>query len=207
MIEFAFFLGNAGWIDGLDTLAGRMLSSEYTEIILRGFGITDIAGMQERHRTRAFDKDGWPERWWAAVSSIRRRDCSVMQDKVFATVGILQQAFPDGAPLPFPVDATSTPEEVFIRAAATLLLNCPQLTLLSFIEHHFYRQLTGLPSWVPDLTTPRFPWPLGFFGTTFKACLLHSPTPAPRTITPSGQLHLRGFKLDTITFRQSINPH
>jgi hypothetical protein len=122
-----------------------------------------------------------------------------MQDKVFATVGILQQALPKGTPLPFPVDATATPEEVYIHAATALLLNCPHLTLLSFIDHPFYRKLSTLPSWVPDLTTAKFPWPLGTFDTPFTACILPSSSPPPRTITPSGELHLRGFRLTTIT--------
>jgi hypothetical protein len=198
MAGFAFFLGHVGWIEVLNTLAGEMLSSEYTEAMTRGFGITDIAGMQRQHWGRSFEQSGWPEHWWAVLSSVRRRDCFLMQDKVFATVGILQQALPKGTPLPFPVDATATPEEVYIHAATALLLNCPHLTLLSFIDHPFYRKLSTLPSWVPDLTTAKFPWPLGTFDTPFSACILPSPSQPPRTITPSGKLHLRGFRLTTI---------
>ncbi|KAK4040403.1 hypothetical protein C8A01DRAFT_15705 [Parachaetomium inaequale] len=201
MTEFAFFLGHAGWIDVLNSLAGEMLSSDYTEAISRGFGITDVSGMQRRHQGRGFEKSGWPEHWWAALSSVRRRDCFVKQDKVFATVGILQQALPKATPLPFPVDATATPEEVYTHAATTLLLNCPHLALLSFLEHPFYRKLANLPSWVPDLTTAKFPWPLGTFDTPFTACILPSSAPPPRNITPSSELRLRGFKLDTITFK------
>jgi hypothetical protein len=199
MTGFASFLGHAGWIDVLNSLAGEMLSSEYTEAISRGFGITDVSGLQRRHQGRGFEESGWPEHWWAALSSVRRRDCFVKQDKVFATVGILQQALPVGTPLPFPVNATTTPEEVYVHAATTLLLNCPHLALLSFVEHPFYRKLANLPSWVPDLTTAKFPWPLGTFDTPFTACILPSSAPPPRSITPSGELHLRGFKLDTIT--------
>ncbi|KAH6844699.1 heterokaryon incompatibility protein-domain-containing protein [Chaetomium sp. MPI-CAGE-AT-0009] len=199
MTEFAYFLGHAGWIDGLNSLAGEMLSTEYTDAITRGFGITDISGMQEQHQSRTFDESGWAQHWWGALSAVRRRDCFVQQDKVFATVGILQQALPKGNPLPFPVNATVTPEEVYINAARTLLLNCPHLTLLSFVDHPFYRKLTDLPSWVPDLTIAKFPWPLGTFDTPFTAYILPSPTPPLRSTTPSGELHLRGFHLDTIT--------
>ncbi|KAL2192371.1 heterokaryon incompatibility protein-domain-containing protein [Corynascus similis CBS 632.67] len=201
MTDFALFLGHAGWIDVLDSLARETLSNDYTDGISRGFGITDIAGMQTRHRTREFEASGWPEHWWAALSSVRRRDCFVKQDKVFATVGMLQQALLAGTPLPFPVDASATPEEVYIHAARTLLLHCPHLTLLSFIEHPSYRSLTQLPSWVPDLTTAKFPWPLGAFDSTFQACILPSTTPPSRVITPSGHLRLRGFKLDTVTVK------
>ncbi|KAH6649456.1 heterokaryon incompatibility protein-domain-containing protein [Chaetomium tenue] len=206
MTGFAYFLGHAGWIDVLNSLAGEMLSTEYTDAVTRGFGITDISGMQGQHQSRAFEESGWAEHWWGALSSVRRRDCFVQQDKVFATVGILQQALPKGTPLPFPVNATITPEEVYINAATTLLLNCPHLTLLSFVEHPYYRKLSNLPSWVPDLTTAKFPWPLGPFDTPFTACIPPSPTtppnpPPPRTTTPTGELHLRGFRLDTITVK------
>ncbi|KAK3291016.1 uncharacterized protein B0H64DRAFT_436387 [Chaetomium fimeti] len=202
MTGFAYFLGHAGWIDVLNSLAGEMLSSEYTDAVTRGFGITDIGGMQGQHQTRTFEQSGWAEHWWATLSAVRRRECFVQQDRVFATVGILQQALPKGNPLPFPVNATITPEEVFINAGKTLLLNCEHLTLLSFVEHPFHRQLPNLPSWVPDLTTAKFPWPLGTFDTPFTACILPSTTtstPPPRTTTPSGELHLRGIHLDTIT--------
>jgi hypothetical protein len=203
MTEFAYFLGHAGWIDALNSLAGEMLSNKYTDAVTRGFGITDISGIQGQHQNQVFKQSGWAEHWWAVLSAVRRRDCFVQQDKVFATVGILQQALPRGEPLPFPVTATITSEEVYINAARTLLLNCPHLTLLSFVEHPFFRKLSGLPSWVPDLTTAKFPMPLGPFDTPFTACILPSPTTAPqnppRTITPTGELHLRGFRLDTIT--------
>jgi hypothetical protein len=207
MTGFAFFLGHVGWIDVLDALIGEVLSSEYTEAKSRGFGITDIGGMQMQHQRRSSGETDWPEHWWGALSSVRRRDCFVKQDKVFATVGILQQALPEGTPLPFPVDPTATPEEVYTHAATALLLNSPHLTLLSFTDYPFYRNLTNLPSWVPDLTTAKFPWPLGAFGTPFTACILPSqPSPPPRTITPKGELHLRGIKLDTIAYKTEYQP-
>ncbi|KAK4150013.1 hypothetical protein C8A00DRAFT_46489 [Chaetomidium leptoderma] len=191
MAGFAGFLGHVAWIDVLDELVVKTLSGAPTTLIARGFGITDISGMQRLHQRKAYEKNGWPEHWWAALS----------QDKVFATVGILQQALPAGTPLPFPVDATATPEEVYTRAATALVLNCPQLTLLSLIEHPIHRNLTNLPSWVPDLTTANFPWPLGAFDTPFTAWAAPSPSPPPRTITPTGELCIRGFRLDTIASR------
>ncbi|KAK4098470.1 hypothetical protein N658DRAFT_476979 [Parathielavia hyrcaniae] len=211
MTGFAFFLGHVGWLDSLDALVGELLSGEYTEAKSRGFGITDIGGMQAQHQIRhqAQEKTEWPEHWWAALSSVRRRGCFLPQDKVFATVGILQQALPEGTPLPFPVDPTATPEEVFTHAATTLLINSPHLTLLSFVDYPFYRNLASLPSWVPDLTTAKFPWPLGHFGTPFTACISPSPPPyppPPRTITPKGELCLRGFRLDTISHKSQYQP-
>lgn len=198
---FAYLLGRVGWLDVLDALAGELLPDEYTNQMTRGFGITDIYGMQGHHREGQYNHVGWAEHWWAALSSVRRRDCFVKQDKVFATVGILQQALPAGTPLPFPVDPTATPEEVYVDAASALLLNCSELTLLSFVEHPSYRTFKDLPSWTPDLTTAKFPWPLGIFNTQFKAFPPpSSATPRTRTINrQTRHLHLRGFKLDTIT--------
>ncbi|KAG7284372.1 hypothetical protein NEMBOFW57_010745 [Staphylotrichum longicolle] len=206
MMGFAFFLGHAGWLDVLDALAGEMLSSAHTSAMTRGFSVTDISAMQRQHQGEKYKEIGWVEHWWAALSGVRRRDCFVKQDKVFATVGILQQALPEGTPLPFPVDPAATPEEVYTHAATTLILNCPQLTLLSFVEHPFYRELKALPSWVPDLTNAKFAWPMGAFDTPFKACILPAASPPQRTVTSSGELHLRGFKLDTISLKTEYEP-
>ncbi|GAB1317001.1 Heterokaryon incompatibility domain-containing protein [Madurella fahalii] len=198
---FASLLGNVGWLDSLDALAGELLADEYTSEMARGFGIMDIYGLQEHHREERYKDGGWATHWWAALSSVRRRDCFVKQDKVFATVGILQQALPPGTPIPFPVDASATPEEVYTNAASALLLYWPELTLLSFVELPLYRTFKNLPSWVPDLTTARFPWALGIFSSQFKAFPpLSSADPPPRTINrQTRHLRLRGFKLDTIT--------
>jgi hypothetical protein len=201
MMGFAFFLGHVGWLDMLDELVGKMLSSEFTELMPRGFLMTDISGLQGQHRTRRFKEIGWPEHWWAVVSAVRRRDCFVQQDRVFATVGILQLAMPEGNPLPFPIDPNATQEGVFLHAATALVVNCPQLSVLSFVEHPFYRKVKSLPSWVPDLTTAKFPWPMGAFDTPFRACVLPSPSPPKRMVTASGELRLRGFKVDTITVK------
>ncbi|KAK4136076.1 hypothetical protein BT67DRAFT_375542 [Trichocladium antarcticum] len=217
MKQFAFFLGHAGWIDVLATLAGDLLPSEFTQAMVRGFGITDIAGMQGSLRAQSgglsADDTPWPERWWAALSAVRRRECFVQQDKVLATVGILQQALPPSTPLPFPVEATATCEEVYTHAATTLLLNCPSLPFLSFLEHPFYRTRKALPSWVPDLTTSKHPWPLGVFDTPFHAFPRAPPdtSPPPRSTTPAGHLHLRGLRIDTIhtksAYQPPLNPH
>ncbi len=197
MVEFVTFLGYAEWLDALDALAGSMLPPAYTDLTSRGFMVGDIANMQQLHAGRNFEKKGWPEHWWAALSAVRRRDCFMKQDKVFAAVGILQQALPVGTALPFRVDATATPEKVYTQAAATVIHNCPHLAVLSFVEYPIHRSLKDLPSWVPDLTTAKFPWVLGGFDTNFKACPATSPSP-PRTVT-DGKLRLRGFKVDTIT--------
>ncbi|KAK3904926.1 hypothetical protein C8A05DRAFT_13246, partial [Staphylotrichum tortipilum] len=198
MIEFVTFLGYAEWLDALDALAGEMLSPEYTDLTSRGFMVGDIASMQQLHAERNFEKKGWPEHWWAALSAVRRRDCFIKQDKVFAAVGILLQALPEGTPLPFPVDTAATPNEVYTHAATAVLRNRLDLAVLSFVEYPIHRNLKNLPSWVPDLTTPKFPWALGGFDTRFKACPPSSTSP-PRKVTPDGKLHLRGFKIDTIT--------
>ncbi|KAK4235183.1 heterokaryon incompatibility protein-domain-containing protein [Achaetomium macrosporum] len=211
MLEFAYFLGRVGWVAELDDLGDRWLSTlgrRHSNVgQIRGFGITDIGTLQQEHRNKDFEKTGWPEHWWAVLTAVRRRDCFVKQDKVFATVGTLQQALPPGTPLPFPVDATATPEEVYIHAATALLLNCPKLPLLSFVDHPHHRSLSNLPSWVPDLTTARYACPIGSFDSGFTACVLDSsPNIPPRYVAPAGELHLRGVKLDTISYKTQYCP-
>jgi hypothetical protein len=206
MVSFAYFIGHAGWIEILDTMATRYLPKEYTDSIVKGFGVTDIGGLYSNHQKRYPDGEGWQRHWWATLSAVRRRGCFLEQDKVFATIGVLQQALPTGTPIPVPVDASARPEEVFLNAATTLLLHDPKLTLLSFVDHPHFRKLTSLPSWVPDLSASRYAAPIGDFETFFEACILtpSSTQSVPRSITPDGILRLRGFKLDTI---ETITPY
>jgi hypothetical protein len=211
--DFAYLLGRTGWIDLLDVIAMERLPTEYTKAITRGFGITDIYGMQLQSKGLDSCGIGWPQRWWSAISAVRRRDCLLPQDKIFATVGILQQALPKSIDLPFIVNPDATPEEVYTRTAKVLLSNCPSLTVLSFVEMPFRRNLQELPSWVPDMTTAKFPWPIGDFDTPFSAGFPPRnsfdgapPVLQPAVVAPNGELRVRGIAVDRIAKTYSYCP-
>ncbi|KAK3302949.1 uncharacterized protein B0T15DRAFT_538631 [Chaetomium strumarium] len=202
MYGFAEFLVETGWFTELDDLGDSWLEGLGSNPgTVKGFGITDIGTLQRQLRSRWFEKTGWPMYWWEVVTTVRKRDCFLKEDKVFATVGTLQQVLTPGTPLPFPVDAAATPLQVYVHAAAALLHHCPELPGLSFVDHQDYYRLPNLPSWVPDLTSDKYTNPIGTFFSGFKACVLNPDTVPPRHVTPAGELHLRGIKLDTLSFK------
>lgn len=200
MARLAYLIGEVGWLDVLNTLAVEMVPPQYTEQFSRGFGITDIHGLQrDGEQGWHILSHGWAQSWWAAVSAVRRRGCFLPEDKVYATLGILGQLVA-GERVPFTVTATATAEEVYLQATKTLMLNSPQapLTLLSFVEPEFRRNLHKLPSWVPDLTTAYFGVPIGAYDSSFRAGMRSDTPPSLPLITEEGELHVRGHRLDTI---------
>jgi hypothetical protein len=203
MYKFAEFLVEVRWFSELDDMGDSWLEElGRNPGTVRGFGITDIGTLQRQLRCRWFETTGWPMYWWEVVTTVRKRDCFLKEDKVFATVGTLQQVLPPGTPLPFPVDAAATPEQVYIHAATALVLHCAELPVLSFVDHQPHCRLPNLPSWVPDLTSHHYTNPIGTFFSGFQACVLGADNAIPpRRVTPAGKLHLRGVKLDTVSFK------
>ena len=204
MTHFAQLLGMVNWLDGLNTIAIRRLPREFTRRWSRGFGITDLHGLQRDDGDQAWHilSHGWVQSWWAIVCAVRRRDCFLLQDKVYATVGFMEQLLaPTGGALPLTVLPRASTEDVFIGAAKVFLMNCPHLTVLSFVEPPQRRNVRHLPSWVPDLTVAQFGWPLGAFDSTFSAGIHPGgvfPPGSKRVVTYQNVLHLRGFRATVI---------
>ncbi|KAK0671581.1 heterokaryon incompatibility protein-domain-containing protein [Cercophora samala] len=215
MNGFAKLLGTIRWVDPIGTQCRINLPLQWTPSI-RGFGIGDIFEVQQQQKNRSWQTAGWVRQWFAAISAVRRRGCFKAQDRIYGTIGILQQLLPPSTPLPIPIDTTHTPEQVFTFAAAAILKNWPELSIFAFIEHTASRAFSSLPSWVPDLSVDDFAWPLGPFDSSFRAGIPMSAKPkelstadwlqaratAPipfRHIDPvQGRFALRGTKLDTI---------
>ncbi|KAK4182526.1 heterokaryon incompatibility protein-domain-containing protein [Podospora australis] len=201
---FVHLLGQLGWVDTLEAMAGAVLEKDGLTYTSRDFGFADILEVQRHHTQRIFEVGGWPRHWYSAVSAVRRRGCFKPQDKVFATVGILQQALPSHIPFPFPIDASLSAEVVFTHAAAVLLRHWPELSLFGFIERPSRRLFTDLPSWVPDLTTAEFAWTLGPFDSQFSAGI--PPIPIREVDIATGTLKVRGIMLDTIKKKYEYSP-
>lgn len=216
MVGFTTLLGTIHWVDAIGTQCRVNLPLEWTPSI-RGFGIGDLFEVQQQQNSKIWQSTGWVRQWFATISAVRRRGCFKPEDRVYATVGILQQLLPPNTPLPIPIDTTHTPEQLFTFTAAAILKNWPELSIFAFLEHNASRAFSSLPTWVPDLSIDDFPWPLGPFDTYFGAGIATSaplkelsvtdcfqarataPIPSFRHIDPiKGQFALRGSKLDTI---------
>ncbi|OIW25760.1 hypothetical protein CONLIGDRAFT_561044, partial [Coniochaeta ligniaria NRRL 30616] len=204
MAQFATIIGEAGWLDVLDMLARTMLEPEFVDKRTRGFGITDIHGLQRESDTWHILTHGWVQAWWAAIFAIRRRDCLMPEDKIYASLGILSKLLGGSDSVTIKVSATASAEEVYLAAAKMVMAEttgASPLALLSFVEPEFCRNLRELPSWIPDLTTSKYAEPLGGFATTFSAGVREK-LPAedePLCImTDDGELQLQGLRIDTI---------
>ncbi|KAB5528080.1 heterokaryon incompatibility protein-domain-containing protein [Coniochaeta sp. 2T2.1] len=204
MAQFAKIIGDAGWLDALDRLAGEWLPDEFLDKRTRGYGITDLYGLKREKEDWHILQHGWTEAWWATIFTIRRRDCLLPEDKIYASLGVLGKLLGDSDRVPFEVSATATAEEVYLEAAKTVMVKTTgalPLALLSFVEPDYCRNLKKLPSWMPDLTNSRYSEPMGGFGTMFSAsggCRSLAQDEPLCAITDGGELHLRGFRLDTI---------
>ncbi|KAK3352458.1 heterokaryon incompatibility protein-domain-containing protein [Lasiosphaeria hispida] len=200
LADFSHTLGKVNWLDGLDVLATQQLPSVFTEKRSRGLGITDLYGLQrdEGSDTWHMQSHGWAHSWWAVICAVRRRQCLLPQDRVYATLGFMEQMMGPAQPLPVDVVPGATAEDVFTQAATTLLLSCPQLTALSFVEPPSRRVIKGLPSWVPDLTVSQFGWPIGAFDTTFSAGVAKGEASPLPVVTAYNELELRGFRATII---------
>ncbi len=191
LVAFAVLLSSCGWMDVLAKVKLSVYgpSGDLTRIVTQdhGFGIIDIAWLQNLQQeirrvgtTTSFvpGSTSWARHWWYAILTVRRRQCSVAQDKVYATLGLLELALPPGTDIPIMADNKSSPDEVYTNAAAVFVRSLSDLTVLSYVEPPSLRVRESLPSWVPDLTVPPSAWPLGGLGTHFTAGILSSPSDA-----------------------------
>lgn len=103
---------------------------------------------------------------------MRRRDCLLSEDKVYASLGILRRLLEGSDHVLFNVTVKATAQEAYLEAARAMITSIrqrPRLAGLAFVEPDGYRNLRGLPSWVPVLTSRIWIEPLGTHGTPFSA--------------------------------------
>ena len=123
-------------------------------------------------------------------------------DKVFAPLSLLRQVMEPynlaGLVPPQPRGGYSMPVvELFTHFATNILLKSNSLALLSQVEDTTGRRVAGLPSWVPDFSSPKiamFSWAPGL---SFNAFPEH--TAFCRISAGSKRLTLRGKRLDTLS--------
>jgi hypothetical protein len=189
MLKLSTLLMSCGWYRPLEGLFGRYYPSGMPWAV-------DLVVVQLNYHNKELLGWSWAKYWLNTLQVARENGCSLPQDKVLATVGILQQVLPEGAP--FTIRAAATPEEVFLSATKVLLLH-GDLTVLSYADHPFSRRLTHLPSWVPDWSNVFSPKPLGIAEGGYSACILNSPSTSPLlNVSPAGEHKIRGLKLGII---------
>lgn len=89
----------------------------------------------------------------AFVNAIRYRHCMDSRDKVFAAIGSVNHLFPPSCDADvFSIRYVVPVESIYESFATWLLKSVPLMHILSLVEEASERSLTGLPSWVPDLS-------------------------------------------------------
>lgn len=87
------------------------------------------------------------------LMSVRAKESTMPEDKVYATLGMLAHILPLASSL-LRVIPSETIENLYTRVSTEILSQCTGLELLSYVGNHSSRKLKLLPSWVPDYTTP-----------------------------------------------------
>lgn len=149
----------------------------YIQQVDRGFNVLDIQNLRQQQQQplqeqeqEAEQEEGegqgqgqqrhlWAVRWLSALASVRLRGCLMPEDKVLATLGMLQRLLSlepspnpalesELAPLLAADVAPKTAQEVYVVASRLLLQHCPELTLLSLVDLpvHSQQRLAGLPA-------------------------------------------------------------
>ncbi|KAK3934439.1 heterokaryon incompatibility protein-domain-containing protein [Diplogelasinospora grovesii] len=207
--RFAQLMGALNWFDALDNVILEHLPREFSKDDWGwGFGVCDLFRLQktqEMPNGEMIAQYGWAVSWWVIACSVRSRGCMLPQDKVYATIGFMEQLFGPQAVLPVQVVPDATPEEVFVQAATTLLANSNRPFMgLSFVEPPLTRNIKGLPSWVPDLTVALCTWPIGSLDTSFSAGIPQDGAEgetqiSKATVTSRNELEAHGFRVDIVT--------
>lgn len=125
-----------------------------------------------------------------AIVLTRSFKCSDPRDKVFALLGFYNECDE------FLPDYTKSVEEVCTEATKFQLRYSEDLSALSLVEDRRYRQLTSLPSWVPDYSVRT----LDSIGIVKQGVFHASQNLQTKLIfKDSGILALRAMKIDDMT--------
>jgi hypothetical protein len=130
------------------------------------------------------------------VQESRASNATLPQDKLFAPVALTLHLF-SGLVEPdfFAINYRETVEEAYTRASGLIIQYTQSLSLLIQVEDKSFRQISGLPSWVPDFSA-HFAQPLDLLHLSF-ACsaglkIQCNPKIHHRT------LEVQGIPIDTI---------
>ena len=107
-----------------------------------------------------WEKEGGMFPLQAVLSATSDTSCLNPVDKIYSSLGLIPEANWQGIPIDYSMPA----EEVFIQTTRALMTATNSLSMLSFVQDKLYRNIRGLPSWVPDYTALRTIMPLDWGG-------------------------------------------
>ncbi|KAH8596886.1 heterokaryon incompatibility protein-domain-containing protein [Bisporella sp. PMI_857] len=164
----------------------------------------DLAVMSKFLRTRKvwrFRQNGYNTPLAYRSYSFWSSEVTDPRDKIFATLG-LDRAMAQR------IDATyeDSPQRVFIKATEHSLMRNRSTRILSLAGIGHTRVMDGLPSWVPDFTSPEIPVPpfsLHRYGGDISqdADLFHK---KPKFECENGRLKFDGVMFDTVNTLSNI---
>ncbi|CAI9630293.1 unnamed protein product [Alternaria burnsii] len=130
----------------------------------------------------------------------RFAESSDPRDKVYAFLGLANKSLSPFRTQPNVLipDYNLSVQEVYTETATVLMSSYKNLSWLSHVEDASQRQISNLPSWVPDLSVSLQPYPLRYRGPAhWAAAGSHHWRPAITNMR-KGLLRVQGIQLDHI---------
>ncbi|CAG5138365.1 uncharacterized protein ALTATR162_LOCUS325 [Alternaria atra] len=130
----------------------------------------------------------------------RFAESSDPRDKVYAFLGLANRNLSPFRTQPNALvpDYNLSVEEVFIEIATVLMSSYKNLSWLSHVEDLSQRRISGLPSWVPDLSVPLQPYPLRYRGPAYWAAAGNRAWRPDVASMEKGLLRVQGIQLDRV---------
>lgn len=119
------------------------------------------------------------------------------RDKVYAFLGLASSAMAPfrANPTAITPDYSRSVQQVYVATAKALLTNFRNLSVLSHVEDHSIRRITGLPSWVPDYSVSIDPYPLRYRGGGCWTASGYTPWQMNVPRMDNGLLDVQGHRL------------
>ncbi len=83
---------------------------------------------------------------------VRLFDATDPHDKIFSVLGMVKRYLPTDVPMPIDADYSMSVEELYIATTFKIIQELPLLSILSMVEDKSWRNMSTLPSWVPDFS-------------------------------------------------------
>ncbi|RYN74344.1 hypothetical protein AA0120_g12431 [Alternaria tenuissima] len=130
----------------------------------------------------------------------RFAESSDPRDKVYAFLGLANKSLSPFRTQPNALipDYNLSVQEVYTETATVLMSSYKNLSWLSHVEDASQRQISNLPSWVPDLSVSLQPYPLRYRGPAHWAAAGSRHWRPAVTNMRKGLLRVQGIQLDHI---------
>ena len=168
LCNFSLFLLCSGWVQRLSRMKAATSTLEgappvgYKPMLLLGLALQCAKGLPVSSKevlapaTQLREEEIEPVFYRVLQHLIqvsRTSNATLPQDKLFAPVALTLHLF-SGVVEPdfFAISYRETVEEAYTRASGLIIQHTQSLSLLTQVEDRSFRQVSGLPSWVPDFS-------------------------------------------------------